>query len=197
MANQYFEDNRSLPSNRKEHSFRFYGHCYTFTADNGVFSKDHVDPGTELLLKTAAEQPVSGPVLDLGCGTGVIGIVLKTMYPEAEVTCSDVNPRALELTALNADRNRCELEVVLSDGFEKLPGFYQAIVTNPPIRVGKKVLYRLLEECHAHLKPEGLLLAVIRRDQGAESAMKKLRELFGSCEVAAKGKGYWILRCIR
>ena len=195
--NQYFEDNRSLPSNRKEHSFRFSGDIYTFITDTGVFSKSGVDYGTELLLKSAVRQDLRGRILDLGCGYGVVGIVLKRTFPDCTVTAGDVNPRALELTAENAVRNHCPVEIVESNGFEHISTMFDAVVTNPPIRVGKKVLYPLLEAAHDHLNPGGIFLAVIRRQQGAESAAAKLKEIYGNCEVIDRSKGYWILRCTR
>ncbi|MBR2830711.1 MAG: methyltransferase [Solobacterium sp.] len=195
--NQYFEDNRSLPSNRKEHSFRFSGDIYTFITDTGVFSKSGVDYGTELLLKSEVRQDLHGRILDLGCGYGVVGIVLKRTFPDCTVTAGDVNPRALELTAENAVRNRCPVEIVESNGFEHISTMFDAVVTNPPIRVGKKVLYPLLEAAHDHLNPGGIFLAVIRRQQGAESAAAKLMEIYGNCEVIDRSKGYWILRCTR
>ena len=195
--NQYFEDNRSLPSNRKEHSFRFSGDIYTFITDTGVFSKSGVDYGTELLLKSAVREDLHGRILDLGCGYGVVGIALKRTFPDCAVTAGDVNPRALELTVENAVRNHCPVEIVESNGFEHISTMFDAVVTNPPIRVGKKVLYPLLEAAHDHLNPGGIFLAVIRRQQGAESAAVKLMEIYGNCEVIDRSKGYWILRCTR
>jgi 16S rRNA (guanine1207-N2)-methyltransferase len=74
----YFTDNRDLPSRRREITYFFQGREYTFTTDDGVFSKSEVDFGTHTLLKAIAEEdPLHGSVLDLGCGYGVIGIVLK------------------------------------------------------------------------------------------------------------------------
>ena len=189
----YFTDNRNLETNRKDHSFRFLGRLYSFTTDNGVFSKDGVDPGTEILLKAAEKYGLSGSVLDLGCGYGVVGIVLKTLFPECRVISVDINPRAVELTILNAKQNSTELDALVSDGFTQLHTSFDAVITNPPIRTGKKVIYGMFEDAYLHLKDDGVLMAVIRRAQGAESAKKKLEDLFGNCEVILREKGYWIL----
>ena len=195
----YFTDNRDLPSRRREITYFFQGLEYTFTTDDGVFSKSEVDFGTHTLLKAIAEEdPLHGSVLDLGCGYGVIGIVLKGTQPDLDVTACDVNPRALELTVLNSQKNDTPVTAVESDGLSGLgTAVFSAIITNPPIRAGKQTIYRMFEEAHAHLADNGVFYAVIRRNQGAESAMNKLAELYGSCDLIDRDRGYWILRCIR
>ena len=111
--NHYFTDNRHLAQNRKEITFRFS--CFTchFITDNGVFSKDHVDHGSRVLLEAVhASGKLGEAVLDLGCGYGVIGITLKKAYPDSEFTLAEVNPRALELAQENAQRNGAALRCV-------------------------------------------------------------------------------------
>jgi 16S rRNA (guanine1207-N2)-methyltransferase len=193
----YFTDNRNLKENRKEHSFRFSGHLYTFVTDNGVFSKTGVDYGTLVLLESCEKENLHGEILDMGCGYGAIGIVLKGLVPSAHVTCADVNPRACELTAINAEKNELPVEVLVSDGYAAVEGSFDAIVTNPPIRAGKKVIYPMFEDAFAHLHAGGIFLAVIRRAQGAESAQKKLLEVFGNCEIISRDRGYWVLKCVK
>ena len=194
----YFTDNRDLPSRRRQIAFSFEGKDYTFTADDGVFSKSEVDRGSLVLLKAVVNEPLQGRVLDLGCGYGVIGVVLKTNFPDLSVTAVDVNPRATELASLNGEANHAPMEVLVSDGFEQLGDrMFEAVITNPPIRAGKKVIYRMFEEAYAHLSEGGAFYAVIRRNQGAESAMKKLADVFGSCDLIDRGRGYWVLRSVR
>lgn len=190
----YFTDNRNLETNRKEHSFRFSGHLYNFTTDNGVFSKTGVDYGTLVLLEAAVAEPLFGQILDLGCGYGVLSVVLKSIFPECSVTSVDINPRAVELAQLNCTLNQVECNVLVSDGFSQLKeSSYDAVITNPPIRAGKKVIYTLFDDAYMHLHKQGKLMAVIQRKQGAESAMKKLEELFGNCTVVSRDRGYWVL----
>ncbi len=191
----YFTDNSALPSNRKDHEFTFSGHHYTFRTDDGVFSKTGVDYGSQVLLKALRKEELYGSVLDLGCGYGVIGIVLKTLVPDCAVTCSDVNPRAAELAGINGRLNSADIRVLVSDRFEQIPGHFDAVVTNPPIRAGKKTVYAIFEEAYDHLNDGGLFFAVIRKQQGAESAAVKLTEVFGGCETVSKDKGYRILKC--
>lgn len=167
---------------------------FTFTTDNGVFSKTDIDEGSEILLEAVRELGLSGDVLDMGCGYGVISIVLKKLFPECSVTAVDVNPRAVELTEINSERNGTRLRTFVSDGFSSVDGKFRWIITNPPIRAGKKVIYQMFEDAYAHLDDGGSLVAVIRRKQGAESAVKKFQETFSNCEVITREKGYWVIK---
>ena len=193
----YFTDNRNLKEDRKDHSFRFSGRSFTFTTDHGVFSMQGIDYGTQVLLKALSEENVTGRLLDMGCGYGVIGVVSKTIFPACDVTMADINPRAAQLAENNCLLNGADCHILISDGFQEISDTFQWIVTNPPIRAGKKVIYAMFEDAYAHLNETGTFLAVIRRQQGAESALRKLKEVFGNCEVIAKDKGYWILKSIK
>jgi len=196
-VSHYFTDNRNLAENRKVHSFRFSGYSFTFTTDNGVFAKAGVDYGTEVLLECAANENLHGALLDLGCGYGVIGIVLKRLCDDLDVVCCDINPRAIELTEINCVSNAVSCAAVESDGFQAIQGEFNFIITNPPVRAGKQVIYKMFEDAKDRLCEGGVLLAVIRRKQGAESALRKLQEVFGNCETVARDKGYWVLRSER
>lgn len=190
----YFSDNSDLKENRQEHTFSFYGYDFIFTTDNGVFSKKEIDRGSIILLEALYKEDISGKIIDLGCGYGVISIVLKKIKDNTDVTAVDINPRAVELTELNSKRNKVDIKNFLSDGFEEVNDTFDIIVSNPPIRTGKKVIYQLFRESFNHLNTGGYLYLVIRRKQGAESAVKELEAIFSNCEVIARDKGYWILK---
>ena len=193
--NHYFTDNRHLAQNRKEITFRFS--CFTcrFITDNGVFCKDHVDAGSQLLLETIERHgPLGERVLDLGCGYGAIGIVLKKLYPNSAMTMAEINPRSLELAQENAQRNEVEVRCVHSDVYSGVEGnTFTDIITNPPIRAGKKVIYAMFEQAFDHLRENGRLWVVIRKQQGAKSAEAKIAQVFGNCEVVRRDKGYLVL----
>lgn len=194
--NHYFSDNRHLAENRKEISFRFWCFNYSFITDNGVFSKTGVDYGTKVILETLYDRNELGnKILDVGCGYGPIGIVLKKIYPEKQFEMVDVNPRAVLLAQENARRNEVDVNIHESNVYENIHGTnYSDIITNPPIRAGKKVIYKIFEDAHQHLDHNGCLWVVIRKQQGAESAIKKIKEIFDNCEVVNKDKGYFILK---
>ncbi len=191
----YFENDDSLPKDRKEISFRFLGTVYNFETMAGVFSKNDLDYGTRAMLKAVFAQGVSGKVLDLGTGFGPVGVLTKLTFPDVQMTMSDVNERACTLAKENALRYRADVTVTVSDGFSNLPDIFDVILLNPPIRAGKQVIYRLFEESRQHLGYEGILWIVMRKDQGALSAEKKLCELFENVELSAKDKGYRVIKC--
>ncbi len=193
----YFTDNRNLEQNRKEIPFRFLGVYYTFVTDNGVFSKTEVDFGTCVLLKTIAAEDLGSSILDLGCGYGVVGVVCKTLFPKSKVVSVDVNPRATELAEINAKQQGVDIDVRLSDKYTQVPERFTSILTNPPIRAGKEVIYQMFEEGYDHLEDGGCLWVVIRKQQGALSAKKKIEEVYGNCEIVKKEKGFFILKAIK
>ena len=183
-------------SEHEERSFRavFAGKVLAFDTDAGVFSKQHVDPGSELLCKSLPDD-LSGDVLDMGCGWGAMTVMTLARFPKANMTMADVNERALGLAVSNVEKNRMTAKAVLSDGFEKIEGEFDAVITNPPIRAGKAVIYKMFEDAKAHLREGGSLYLVIRKQQGAPSALKFLKELCRKAEVIERDGGYWIIRC--
>ena len=183
-------------SEHEERSFRavFAGRVLAFDTDAGVFSKQHVDPGSELLCK-ALPDDLAGDVLDMGCGWGAMTVMTLARFPKVNVTMADVNERALALAVSNVEKNRMQAKAVLSDGFEKIEGEFDAVMTNPPIRAGKAVIYKMFEDAKAHLREGGRLILVIRKQQGAPSALKFLKELYAKAEVIERDGGYWIIRC--
>lgn len=192
----YFTDNRHLRENRKELSFRFWCFDYTFITDNGVFSKDGIDFGTRVLLATLCKQNELGSlILDVGCGYGPIGITLKKIYPDKQFEMVDVNPRAVLLAQDNALKNEVDVTIYESDVYERVVGnTFTDIITNPPIRAGKVVIYKIFEEAFHHLHTGGNLWVVIRKQQGASSAIDKIKDVFGNCNIVHKEKGYYILK---
>jgi len=161
--------------------------------DAGVFSKRRVDFGSNLLINSVPQT--TGKILDLGCGYGVIGISLSLLNPSSDVTMVDINERAVELANRNIKLNNIKnAKAIQSDGFEKVVGKFDVIVSNPPIRAGKKVIYPLFEQSIDFLNTNGAIYLVIQKKQGANSAFDKLESIYGNCEVINKDAGYWILK---
>ena len=179
----YYTDNSDLEKNEKELHFVFEGRAYTFTTYSGVFSKDRIDYGSYAFLKILVNQDLGGRILDLGCGYGPLGIILKSRNPEAEFDMVDVNPRAVELTGINAGQNKVEVNAYVSDLYSNVSGSFDTIITNPPIRTGKENIYRIFTEAYDFLNDGGSLYVVIRKQQGAKSAVRKIEQTFGNCTV--------------
>lgn len=191
---QYFE-NQNLPSNVKRVDCFILGKKFTFLTDNGVFSKNGLDFGSRLLLDVIPLDEVGGKILDVGCGYGVFGIILSKLT-NASVDMVDVNLRALHLTNRNIlENNVSNINAFCSNAYEKVTSKYNTIVTNPPIRAGKKVVYDIVMNASKHLLEGGSLILVIRKEQGAKSLLKDLSDNYNKVEILAKSKGYFIIRC--
>lgn len=197
----YYSKKPQVESGRHTWTAKVADETFTFTTDAGVFSKTQIDAGSELLAKTAARTDlVAGKIIDMGCGYGPIGLYLAKKFPKRTVHMVDINERAVELSALNAIENGLEerTEIYQSSLFEEVEADdFALIVSNPPIRAGKKVVHEILERSYEHLLPGGQLQIVIQRKQGAPSAKKKMEEVFGNVDRIALEKGYWILRSIK
>ena len=195
----YFDENPTLESNVKEIKFSLYGQNYAYYTDNGVFSKSQIDQGSYILLKVILPLQLSGRILDLGCGYGPIGLTIAQNSKEARVNLADINSRALALASKSGERLNLNNRVTFlhSDIFEKIEGPYDSIVVNPPIRAGKVVTYRMYSESKQYLIDGGSLYVVIRRKQGAESALKYIETVFENVSVLHKEKGYWIIKATK
>ena len=195
----YFTENTEVEHNIKEMKFEINYEKFSFSTDNAVFSKARVDFGSELLIKTVLnEETKPDSILDVGCGYGPIGITLARFYFDAIVCMCDINNRAIDLAHANIKKNDIKnAEAINSNIYGNIKGKYELIVTNPPIRAGKKVVHEILEKAKEHLKVNGKIYAVIQKKQGAESAKKKLEVAFGNCEIVEKKAGFWILRSVR
>ncbi len=168
-----------------------------FRVSGDVFSADEVDEGTRLLVETA-RVPEEGVILDMGCGYGVIGITLAKAYPRLRVYMVDINPRAVELAKLNAKLNGVadRVTVLLGDLYEPVRGVkFDAILSNPPLAAGMRVVERIVREAPEHLKPGGSLQMVLRK--GVERIARLMDEVFGGHEVLARKKGYTVLAAYR
>ena len=137
---QYFDNDKNIKSERKIIKFNFDNKVFSIYSDNGVFSKDRFDYGTRVLLSSIDIDSLSGNVLDLGCGLGVVGIILGTFNRNINIDMIDVNERAISLTKDNLILNNVKADVFVSNVYDNVNKKYNYIITNPPIRAGKDVI---------------------------------------------------------
>lgn len=195
----YFDNDPSVASQIRVIKFTLFDKEYAYYTDNGVFSKSRIDEGTYIFLKVLVPLRLSGRILDLGCGYGPIGLTIAQNSLQARVDLADINSRALAL----ASRSVAELNLnsrvtcLHSDIYEKIEGPYDSIVVNPPIRAGKVVIYQMFSGAKQYLIDGGSLYVVIRRKQGAESALKYIETVFENVSVLHKEKGYWIIKATK
>ena len=190
----YFTNNQNLKSELRTIIYKYQDESLVFYSDNGVFSKDKLDFGSSLLLETYFEKNKKKNLrlLDVGCGYGFLGISIAKILGY-QVTMCDVNKRALHLASKNLLENKVEAEVIESNVYDNITGNYDVIITNPPIRAGKEIVYQILDEAKDHLTDDGELWFVIRKDQGAKSTLKHLENNY-LCEIIAKSKGFYIIK---
>jgi len=162
--------------------------------DSGMFSPSRLDPGTRLLLETAPPPPAHGNLLDLGCGYGPLALVLAARSPGARVWAVDVNTRALELCARNAERAGLLNVRCAAPEDPALPGAFALIWSNPPIRIGKAALHALLATWLARLAAGGAAYLVVQRNLGSDSLQRWLADAGWPAERIAARSGYRVLR---
>ena len=195
----YFVNDDKVASKPRTICYSINGVDFSLESDNGVFSKNDLDKGSELLIKELLPINLGENILDIGCGIGVIGLTLAYFTPSLKVCLTDVNTRALSLCSANANSLKLSQRVTIlqSDVYEKIEGKFTSIVSNPPIRAGKKVTYEIYRGALEHLIDSGSLYIVIRKNQGAPSVMSYLEELFGNVALLAREKGYYVLKATK
>ncbi|WP_026702407.1 class I SAM-dependent methyltransferase [Salibacterium aidingense] len=193
MGSHYFDEHPERESQERTITAVLRGRRMSLRIDHGVFSKNEVDFGSRMLADSFWWPEVEGPVLDMGCGYGPIGLSLAR-ETNRMVWMADVNQRALELAEKNAAALELENTVMVkSDLFSSIEkSDFASILTNPPIRAGKMTVHSLFEQAYRFLAPAGTLWVVIQKKQGAPSAKDKLMSVFDEVDIVAKKKGYYI-----
>jgi 16S rRNA (guanine1207-N2)-methyltransferase len=190
----HYFTNDEIKSNEKIYVTKINDIELKFYTDNGVFSKNKLDFGTRTLLENLEIDRFRGKILDFGCGIGPIGIYLSLKTKE-KIDMIDINKRSISLAIKNSKLNNANTNIFESNIYEKINKKYDFIVSNPPIRVGNEVLYKILFEAKEHLNENGELWIVINKDQGAKTITKKL-EQFYDVTIVEKNKGFYVIKAV-
>jgi len=190
----YFTNNPYLKSEIKTITYEKENCRLSFKSDNSVFSKDKIDYGSSFLIDTFIKhndiEIKTG--LDVGCGYGLIGIVLNKKL-NIKFDMIDVNRRAVHLTEMNIKENKADCRSFQSDIYSNVDKKYDLVITNPPIRAGKKVLEDILINAQNYLNSDGRLWFVMRRDHGVKS-MQATLDSYYETEIVAKSKGFYVVK---
>ncbi|RYL89909.1 class I SAM-dependent methyltransferase [Sporolactobacillus sp. THM7-4] len=192
MSEHYYSQHPHAATQRRTVTTQLRNQTLSFITDSGVFSKSGIDFGSRLLIESFREPDIQGSFLDMGCGYGPIGITLSKSFPKRRVVMADINERAVALAEENVQTNQVTAEVYQSNLFEQISGTFAAIVSNPPIRAGKRIVHQIFADAFRFLEGHGELWTVIQKKQGAPSALKALEGIFGTVEIVAKKKGYFV-----
>lgn len=176
--NHYFSSSPDGPLVTREITVNLNGNKTKVLTAGGIFSPEHIDQGTQVLLTHIESANPTGNFLDIGCGWGPIALSLALHSPKATIYAIDVNERSLELTRMNAEKLGITNIIVCKP--EEVPQEIQfdEIWSNPPIRVGKAVLHEILELWLNKLVSGGTARLVVQKNLGSDSLHKWLMEKF-------------------
>jgi 16S rRNA (guanine1207-N2)-methyltransferase len=196
----YFSASPASAENLRRIRVSLAGSDIEVTTAGGVFSPDHVDSGTAVLLANTPPPPPGGHLLDLGCGWGPIALSLALQSPHATVWAVDVNQRALDLVRRNAES--LALENLNARHPDDVPDdvTFRTIRSNPPIRVGKHELHGLLEKWLPRLDERSDAWLVVQRNLGSDSLQRWLAASLTpgySVHRAATGRGFRVIKVRR
>ena len=189
----YYSEKQESKEERKQITVTLRGNRLKFITASGIFSKDHIDDGSFLLIEQSLiSKEKDRTILDLGCGYGAVGIAISRAFPESQVLMSDINERAVQISQENARLNKSNAKAVKSDVFENLHRAFDCILLNPPQSAGKNLCFRMIEESFEHLNAGGSFQLVARHQKGGRTLSEKMHEVFGNCKAIAKSKGFRI-----
>ena len=195
-SDHYFTPDPTSPSTPTTHQVQVRKLQLTLAGDRGVFNHGELDWGTRVLIENA-QVPTGGVLLDLGCGGGAIAVALAKLRPNAEVWAVDVNERAIEVARRSVKLNDLSNVRVVTVGDVPAELQFDAIWSNPPIRIGKDELHRLLREWLARLTPQGCADLVVHKNLGSDSLGKWLATEGYVVQRHTSKQGYRILHVTR
>lgn len=207
QGDHYFTASPASANERSTVAVTLAGRTLTLETAPGVFSNDGLDVGTAVLLATVPAPP-DGTLADIGCGWGPIALTLALLRPTARVWAIDVNERALDLTLRNAQAVGASypLAAISAASPTRVPRDlkFDALWSNPPIRIGKPALHAVLQEWLPRLNIDAEAHLVVQKHLGADSLAAWLAEQtdavgrpWGSVERIATDKGYRVIRLRR
>jgi 16S rRNA (guanine1207-N2)-methyltransferase len=185
----YFSEKANVKSNQKQVTFCIDSVEMTMVTDHGLFNKGHLDKGTASLLQVLDVKPTHR-LLDLGCGSGIIGIYCLKRF-NCQVDMIDINERAVMIAKENVALNQEHASVYQSDGFEQVEGLFDVVILNPPIHAGKAVIYQLFKDAYKQLDQSGSFYMVMHKKHGAKSAIAFLEEIYDSVTILRRDKGFY------
>ena len=180
MNSHYFKNDQNLSNKTYNITFYYKEYLLSLTSSAGVFSKDHLDYGTNTLLKNLVLSPNCKTILDVGCGIGVIGISLAITNPHLYLEMIDVNERAIELANHNIHKyNLSNIKAYVSNLYENVTLTFDCIITNPPVRAGKQVIHKIIEGGYSYLNINGEFGRSLIKNMGLHHLKRRCKKYSG------------------
>jgi 16S rRNA G1207 methylase RsmC len=173
------------------------GESLTFHTTWGLFSPREIDEGTRLMLKYI-EVDQDSDILDLGCGYGPIGITLARLAPSGQTLMVDKDFVAVEYCQNNIKINGLpNAQAILSNGLEHIGDReFDRVVSNIPAKVGKELLWLMLNDAKNHMRSQGSIYVVTIN--GLRQFMaKNLKQIFGNYKKLKQGAHYTVAMAIK
>lgn len=194
----YFTEKPKSRNRKEQFKTVILENSIIINSSSGIFSLKDIDFGTRLLIENAKIR--GEEVLDLGCGYGIIGITIKKMHSNINVTMIDINERAIKLSKENCELNNVTAKVLQSNIFanpELHNKKFDVILTNPPFSAGKNICFQFIEQSFQHLNKNGVFQLVAPHNKGGESQKRKMMEVFGNAGEIVKKSGYRVYISIK
>lgn len=188
------------PASEAEFTVREGEQTLSFTTRLGMFCHGRLDLGTNALLKSMNLESTQGQgadrILDLGCGSGVVGILAALRAPKAKVCLVDSNARAIQSAKANAERHgvidRCEF-LLSANATAAVKGAFNLVLTNPPYFGNLRISRMFLETSAQALLPGGRLQLVTK---SPDWHVHEMKQLFGNCTQEDRS-GYAVLTSVK
>ncbi len=186
----YFSPEQNTSIKEKKIKVNLLGNMFSIMTSSGIFSKEKIDRGTEILIENAIIKD-NQEILDIGCGYGIVSIALALKY-KIKPTLIDINERAIAFAEKSLELNKIGGTCIRSYLYEQLPKTkkFDAILSNPPQHAGKKVCLELIEKAPLYLKKGGLLQLVCRHNKGGRTLSEYMKKVFGNLKEIAIESGY-------
>ena len=186
----YYSEHQEGTLNLRKFQIIIRGMSFEFFTGSGVFSKNKLDKGTQLLIENMIINE-NDTVLDFGTGVGIIGIVASKCFPKAKVIMTELNKRAVKLARLNIELNHtANAEIRQGNLFESIREKFNAILVNPPMKAGYDTCFNIIAQSKDFLIKGGTLQLVAMHNKGGKRLSVQMKEVFGNTEEIAKKSGY-------
>jgi len=197
MTDHYFSSSPASPDHRESKTVSLRGRDYVVQVASGTFSPGGLDRGTAVFLESVPVPSPSGVLVDVGCGWGPVTLALAAEAPHATVYAVDVNPRARDLTTINARAAGLSNVTVISPEDFPADQTIHTLWSNPPIRIGKNALHELLTTWLHRLSPDGDAWLVVAKNLGAQSLLTWLNTAHDGAFSATRfnrDKGFHVIQ---